>query len=163
MRAARALVLHEIRLLVSLALWAARRLHGVGDGRAFGYVRGQGAMTAGFAFVCLVETFTMSVLLRDRPTAHRIRLVEVGGAGRVDREEGGVSGVVRRQRRGLRRAPPLSASLERGGDPHRLGQDAEREGERDLELGAQCVEGGPQDGLGGAPVTWMWRRGIRRA
>jgi hypothetical protein len=27
-------------------------------------------MMAGFAFVCLVETFTMSVLLRDWPTVH---------------------------------------------------------------------------------------------
>ncbi|MFI1052225.1 hypothetical protein ACH4U3_42030 [Streptomyces griseoruber] len=75
MRAARCLIRHEIRLLVSLALWAGRRLHGVGDGRAFGYARGQGAVMAGFGFVCLVETFTMSVLLRDRPTAHRVVLV----------------------------------------------------------------------------------------
>ncbi|MFF5184792.1 hypothetical protein ACFY30_13560 [Streptomyces sp. NPDC000345] len=75
MRTVRALVGHEARLLVSLPLWAARRRHGVGDGRAFGYARGQGAVMAGFVFVCLVETLTMSVLLRDWPAVHRGVLV----------------------------------------------------------------------------------------
>ncbi|WP_460064987.1 hypothetical protein [Streptomyces sp. YKOK-I1] len=75
MRVVRTVVVQEIRLLVSLVLWVARRLHGVGDGRAFGYARGQGAVMAGFGFVCVVETFTMSVLLREWPTAHRVVLV----------------------------------------------------------------------------------------
>ncbi|MFI6032864.1 hypothetical protein ACIBBD_01530 [Streptomyces sp. NPDC051315] len=74
MRAARALVRHQVRLLASLLLWALRRRHGVGDGRAFGYARGQGAVMAGFVTVCLIETFTMSVLLRDWPAAHAVVL-----------------------------------------------------------------------------------------
>ncbi|WP_037683706.1 hypothetical protein [Streptomyces cellulosae] len=74
MRTARALVRHEVRMLGSLVLWVARRSHGTGGGRAFGYARGQGAMTFGLAFVCLVETLTMSVLLRDFPVAHGIVL-----------------------------------------------------------------------------------------
>ncbi|GAA2454589.1 hypothetical protein [Streptomyces glaucus] len=75
MRGVRALVRHELRLLASLALWAARRTHGAGGGRAFGYARGQGATTAGLAFVCVVETLGMSVLLRDRPAVHAVVLV----------------------------------------------------------------------------------------
>jgi hypothetical protein len=75
MRTAYALARHEVRLLASLWLWVARRSHGTGAGRGFGYARGQGATTAGFAFVCVIETFTMSVLLRDWPTAHRVVLV----------------------------------------------------------------------------------------
>ncbi|MFJ4357026.1 hypothetical protein ACIP25_12215 [Streptomyces massasporeus] len=64
------LVRHEVRLLASLALWVARRTHGTGGGVAFGYARGQGAMMAGFAFVCAVETVALSVLLRDWPAVH---------------------------------------------------------------------------------------------
>ncbi|MEU9575048.1 hypothetical protein AB0D62_35390 [Streptomyces massasporeus] len=64
------LVRHEVRLLASLALWVARRAHATGSGVAFGYARGQGAMMAGFAFVCVVETVALSVLLRDWPTVH---------------------------------------------------------------------------------------------
>ncbi|CAL9408229.1 hypothetical protein SUDANB58_01588 [Streptomyces sp. enrichment culture] len=75
MRVARALVRHELRMLASLALWAARRTHGTGGGRAFGYARGQGATTWGLAFVCAVETVGMSVLLRDLPVAHAVVLV----------------------------------------------------------------------------------------
>ncbi|MEU2288835.1 hypothetical protein ABZ614_44345 [Streptomyces sp. NPDC013178] len=75
MRLAYTLARHEIRLLVSLLLWAGRRRHGVGDGRAFGYARGQGAVMGGFVFVCVIESFTMSVLLRDWPTAHAVVLV----------------------------------------------------------------------------------------
>lgn len=75
MRLAYTLARHEVRLMASLLMWAARRRHGVGGGRAFGYARGQGAVMAGFAFVCVVETFTMSVLLRDWPTAHAVVLV----------------------------------------------------------------------------------------
>lgn len=63
---------HELRLLVSLALWLARRRHGTGSGTDFGYARGQGPMMFGFAFVCVVESITMSVLLRDYPAAHRV-------------------------------------------------------------------------------------------
>ncbi|MER7401010.1 hypothetical protein ABT373_00655 [Streptomyces sp. NPDC000070] len=74
MRIARLLVRHEVRLLVSLVLWVARRSDGTRSGRAFGYARGQGAMMAGFAFVCLVETVALSVLLRDWPAAHAVFL-----------------------------------------------------------------------------------------
>ncbi|MEU0583683.1 hypothetical protein [Streptomyces sp. NPDC006132] len=74
MRIARLLVRHEVRVLVSLVLWVARRTHGAQPGRAFGYARGQGAVMAGFAFVCVVETVAMSVLLRDFPTAHAVFL-----------------------------------------------------------------------------------------
>jgi hypothetical protein len=70
MRAGWLLVRHEVRLLASLALWVARRTHGTGGGVAFGYARGQGAMMAGFAFVCVVETVALSVLLWDRPVVH---------------------------------------------------------------------------------------------
>lgn len=66
------LVRHELRLLASLAMWVARRTHGADGGRVFGYARGQGAVMCGFAFVCLVETMTMSVLLRDYPTVHQV-------------------------------------------------------------------------------------------
>ncbi|MFK4146629.1 hypothetical protein [Streptomyces sp. NPDC004065] len=74
MRAVLLLARHELRLFAGLALWAARRTHGTGGGRAFGYARGQGAVMAGLAFVCLVETLTMSVLLRDWPAAHAVML-----------------------------------------------------------------------------------------
>ncbi|MGW0610087.1 hypothetical protein [Streptomyces sp. NPDC002788] len=74
MRIARLLVRHEVRVLVSLVLWVARRTHGTQSGRPFGYARGQGAMMAGVAFVCLVETVAMSVLLRDLPTVHAVFL-----------------------------------------------------------------------------------------
>ncbi|WP_399185409.1 hypothetical protein [Streptomyces sp. TLI_185] len=56
-------------------MWVARRTHGADGGRVFGYARGQGAVMFGFAFVCLVETLTMSVLLRDYPAVHRCVLV----------------------------------------------------------------------------------------
>lgn len=76
MRIARSLLRHELRLLVSLVLWATRRRHGTGGGgQAFGYARGQGAVMFGFAFVCMIETVTMSVLLRHWPTVERIVLV----------------------------------------------------------------------------------------
>ncbi|SMQ15920.1 hypothetical protein SAMN06272771_2260 [Streptomyces sp. Ag82_O1-12] len=68
------LVRHEVRLLASLALWVARRTHGTGGGVAFGYARGQGAMMAGLAFVCVVETVALSVLLRDWPAVHAVFL-----------------------------------------------------------------------------------------
>ncbi|MEU0069319.1 hypothetical protein ABZ027_07220 [Streptomyces sp. NPDC006332] len=75
MRAARVVVRSEMRMFVSLLLWVARRSHGTGGGRAFGYARGQGAMMFGLAFVCVVETLTMSVLLRDFPVVHGVVLV----------------------------------------------------------------------------------------
>ena len=73
--AAYVLVRHELRLLASLAMWLARRTHGADGGRVFGYARGQGAVMFGFAFVCFVETMTMSVLLRDHPAVHRVVFV----------------------------------------------------------------------------------------
>ncbi|MFV0136295.1 hypothetical protein ACLGIH_24325 [Streptomyces sp. HMX87] len=70
------LVRHELRLLASLTLWAARRTHGTGGGgRAFGYARGQGAVMFGFGFVCVVETVMMALLLRDWPAVHLVVLV----------------------------------------------------------------------------------------
>ncbi|MET9353402.1 hypothetical protein ABZY14_10425 [Streptomyces sp. NPDC006617] len=70
------LVRHELRLLAGLWLWAVRRTHGtVAGGAVFGYARGQGAMMAGFGFVCVVESVMMSVLLRDWPTVHHVVLV----------------------------------------------------------------------------------------
>ncbi|WP_435798339.1 hypothetical protein [Streptomyces antibioticus] len=74
MRAAIVLARHELRLLVSLLRWFARRPDS-GGGRAFGYARGQGAVMTGFWFVCAVETFAMAVRLRTWPTAHRVVLV----------------------------------------------------------------------------------------
>jgi hypothetical protein len=74
MRTAVVLVRHELRLLVSLWLWVTRRTHGTGGGRAFGYARGQGAMTAGLVFVCVIESLCMSVLLRNWPRTHHVVL-----------------------------------------------------------------------------------------
>ncbi|MGC0332322.1 hypothetical protein RKD23_005312 [Streptomyces sp. SAI-170] len=73
MRLVLRLAAHEVRLLTSLVRWVARRPHLAG-GRAFGYARGEGAVLFGFAFVCVVETFTMSVLLRGWPTVHAVVL-----------------------------------------------------------------------------------------
>ncbi|MFJ9866137.1 hypothetical protein [Streptomyces sp. NPDC101165] len=74
-RTVHGLARHEVRLLVSLALWLTRRTHGTAGGRAFGYARGQGTTLFGLGFVCVVESLTMSVLLRNWPTAHRIVLL----------------------------------------------------------------------------------------
>lgn len=77
---ARRLVGHELRVLVSLAMWVTRRRHGVrgaegaGD-LAFGHARGQAAIMYGLTFVCVVEAYGMSVLLRNWPTAHTVMLV----------------------------------------------------------------------------------------
>ncbi|MCI3270106.1 hypothetical protein MQP27_03150 [Streptomyces sp. 7R015] len=59
MRTAYLLLRHELRLPASLLMWTARRPHGVGGRRWFGYARGQGAVMFGFAFVCVVETVTI--------------------------------------------------------------------------------------------------------
>jgi hypothetical protein len=74
MRIAWLLVRHEVRVLVSLVMWVARRTHGTRGCLAFGYARGQGALMAGLAFVCVVETVALSVLLRDFPTVHAVLL-----------------------------------------------------------------------------------------
>jgi hypothetical protein len=75
MKAVVVLARHELRLLGCLAAWVARRRH-VKDGEvAFGYARGQGAMMFGVVFVCVVESVTMSVLLRDLPAVRRAWLV----------------------------------------------------------------------------------------
>ena len=71
-RTVRRLVAHEARLLASITRWAARRPHGIGRGRAFGYTRGQGAMMFGFGFVCVLESACMAVLLRNHPAVHRV-------------------------------------------------------------------------------------------
>lgn len=71
MRTALVLVRHELRLVVSLWLWAARRRHGLGGGTAFGYARGQGTMMLGFGFVIVIESIMMSVLLRNHPAVQR--------------------------------------------------------------------------------------------
>jgi hypothetical protein len=71
----RRLAAHELRLLVSIALWTARRQQGTQRGRAFGYVRGQGAMMFGFGFVCVLETVALAVLLRPWPVVERPVLV----------------------------------------------------------------------------------------
>ncbi|MFK0279584.1 hypothetical protein ACIQVL_03800 [Streptomyces sp. NPDC090499] len=73
MRATYALLRHEARLMASLVLWAARRTSGTGV--RFGYAKGQGAMMSGFAFMCVVETVAVSVLLRNWPAVERVVLV----------------------------------------------------------------------------------------
>ncbi|MGW2765944.1 hypothetical protein [Streptomyces sp. NPDC001275] len=73
-RAAFRLARHELRLLAGLALWLARRTHGTGGGQAFGYARGQGPVMAGLAFVCVIETLAMAVLLRNWPAVHAVML-----------------------------------------------------------------------------------------
>ncbi|MBQ0830117.1 hypothetical protein [Streptomyces tagetis] len=76
MNAGRLLLRHELRLLAALGRWASRRPPAVPEGATpFGYARGQGAPMAGLGFVCVIETLMLSVLLRDRPTAHHVVLV----------------------------------------------------------------------------------------
>ena len=74
-RMAGAVAGHELRLMMSLWLWVARRRYGVGGGTAFGYARGEAAMMYGLAFVCVVETVALSVLLADWPAVHAVVLV----------------------------------------------------------------------------------------
>ncbi|EGX57885.1 integral membrane protein [Streptomyces zinciresistens K42] len=72
MNAVLALARHEARLLASLGLWAARRTRGAGEGVAFGYARGQGTMMFGLAFVIVIESVMMSLLLRNHPVVQRV-------------------------------------------------------------------------------------------
>lgn len=70
------LIGHELRLMVSLVRWVARRPLGTGPGlRAFGHARDQAAYMYGFAFVCVVETVGMSYLLASWPVVHAVVLV----------------------------------------------------------------------------------------
>ncbi|MFD7101801.1 hypothetical protein [Streptomyces celluloflavus] len=67
---------HEVRWLVSLGWWVARRRIGVAaDDRAFGYAAAQAALVYGLTFVCVVETVGLAVLLRNHPVAHGVMLV----------------------------------------------------------------------------------------
>ncbi|MFD8572572.1 hypothetical protein [Streptomyces sp. NPDC057694] len=57
-------------------MWVTRRRHGVPAGAvAFPYARGQAVMMYAFAFVCVVESAGMWVLLRGLPVVHAIVLV----------------------------------------------------------------------------------------
>lgn len=74
--ALRRLGAYEARWLVSLGWWVARRRIGVAPGeRALAYAGAQAAFVYGLAFVCVVETVGVSVLLADRPAAHTVMLV----------------------------------------------------------------------------------------
>ncbi|TLQ46294.1 hypothetical protein [Streptomyces marianii] len=67
---------HELRLMWSLLLWAARRRSGVGPGdRVFGHARDQAALLFGFGFVCVVEAVGMAYLLSPWPVLHAVVLV----------------------------------------------------------------------------------------
>ncbi|WP_258024516.1 hypothetical protein [Streptomyces bambusae] len=71
----RRLVAHELRAAVSLALWAVRRRHGVGEGDlAARYTGPQTAMMYGMVFVSVVETVALSLLI-PWPAVHRVVLV----------------------------------------------------------------------------------------
>nr|WSY55339.1 hypothetical protein OG999_37910 [Streptomyces sp. NBC_00886] len=48
------------------------RTNWAGGGRVFGYARARRAMVAGSALACVLETLTMSVLLRDWPVLHEV-------------------------------------------------------------------------------------------
>ncbi|MEU6327130.1 hypothetical protein ABZ851_07570 [Streptomyces sp. NPDC047049] len=74
--ALRRLAAYEARWLVSLGWWVARRRIGVAPGeRALKYAGAQAAFVYGLAFVCVVESVGVSVLLADRPVAHTVMLV----------------------------------------------------------------------------------------
>lgn len=61
--AVRKLMLHELRSLYSLVLWAGRRRHGVGDGFAAAYTGPQTAMMYGLLFVSVIETVALAWLI----------------------------------------------------------------------------------------------------
>ncbi|MFI0257660.1 hypothetical protein ACH4OW_01260 [Streptomyces sp. NPDC017056] len=70
------LAAYERRRMASLALWVARRRHGVGTGeRALGYARAQAPMMYGFAFVALVESVGVGFLLAGLPVVHLVMQV----------------------------------------------------------------------------------------
>ncbi|WP_328683673.1 hypothetical protein [Streptomyces sp. NBC_00343] len=48
------------------------RTNWAGGGRVFGYARARRALVAGSALACVLETLTMSVLLRDWPVLHQV-------------------------------------------------------------------------------------------
>ncbi|WP_327404465.1 hypothetical protein OG194_33290 [Streptomyces sp. NBC_01288] len=48
------------------------RTNWAGGGRVFGYARARRALVAGSALACVLETLTMSVLLRDWPLLHQV-------------------------------------------------------------------------------------------
>ncbi|MFF3743958.1 hypothetical protein ACWDFH_19770 [Streptomyces kronopolitis] len=74
--ALRRLVAHEGRWQRSLLWWVARRRIGVAPGeRALGYAAAQAAFVYGLAFVCVVETVGLSVLLAGAPVVHGVLLV----------------------------------------------------------------------------------------
>ncbi|MER7764971.1 hypothetical protein [Streptomyces sp. NPDC097619] len=71
----RRLLRHELLAMASLALWAARRRHGVRAGEhAAPYAGPQTAMMYGLVFVSLVETVALAVLI-PWPAVHRVVLV----------------------------------------------------------------------------------------
>ncbi|MEU8683070.1 hypothetical protein [Streptomyces sp. NPDC048611] len=73
--ALRRLAAHEGRWLLSLGWWVARRRIGVAPGeRALAYAGAQAALVYGLAFVCLVETVGLAVLLAGKPVAHEVML-----------------------------------------------------------------------------------------
>ncbi|TVL89980.1 hypothetical protein [Streptomyces sp. SAJ15] len=72
---ARRLLAHEARVLVSLALWPARRRPGVrAQDAPLPYAREQAATLYAFVFVCVLETAGMSVLLAPWPAVHGVVL-----------------------------------------------------------------------------------------
>ncbi|MCZ1010264.1 hypothetical protein [Streptomyces lydicus] len=72
----RRLAAYEARWLASLGSWVARRRIGVAPGeRALAYAGPQAAFVYGLAFVCVVESVGVSVLLADHPVAHAVMLV----------------------------------------------------------------------------------------
>ncbi|MFJ5552290.1 hypothetical protein [Streptomyces sp. NPDC093225] len=68
-------VANELRAGASLALWVARRRHGVGGGElAVPYTGPQTAMTYGLLFVSVIETVGLAYLV-PWPAVHRVVLV----------------------------------------------------------------------------------------
>lgn len=71
MRILRRLVAHEVRAVISMGLWLARRKHGVGPGdRAFGYSRGEISTMLLFLFGTLLEGVALSYLI-PWPAVHQ--------------------------------------------------------------------------------------------
>ncbi|MCP3816588.1 hypothetical protein NLX86_00060 [Streptomyces sp. A3M-1-3] len=71
----RRLLAHELRATASLGLWVARRRHGVSEGAlAAPYTGPQTAIMYGLAFVSVIETVALAVLI-PWPLVHRIVLV----------------------------------------------------------------------------------------